>query len=89
MSRASKISTIQEHTERCIQNSGWTEEQLREIASSKRLRGYDPCCEELARLFLREEGMDTDAQVADLAQGIQDTIETFIEARKGRSNAGH
>ena len=43
---------------------------------------YDPKCEELAKYFLDDEPDVTVEDVQDLAQSIQDTVETFVGARK-------
>lgn len=51
---------------------------------------YDPKCYELAEYFLesvaRDTGKEVDAaQVAALAQDIQDAVENFFEYEKGNN----
>lgn len=40
---------------------------------------YDSQCEDLARVFLRDEGIETDARAKELAQEIQDVIESYLQ----------
>lgn len=41
---------------------------------------YDPRCEDLARFFLTDNGITTDANAKELAQEIQDVIESYLQA---------
>lgn len=43
---------------------------------------FDPKCHDLALLFLQEVANTTDADVNELAQAIQDTIEDFIKEKE-------
>lgn len=39
---------------------------------------YDSRCEDLARVFLEDAGKQTDENVKELAQAIQDVIESHL-----------
>jgi len=45
---------------------------------------HDTQCNDLARIFLNDEAAVTEAEVNELADDIQRTIEDFLQARAAR-----